>query len=408
MQLRQHEPSANPHPAWENSPNLRLRMAGRRIAADALSGFVQGQMGRGGSAGGVAISAREAELNREDDLYAQSWQDGRSAPASSDAGMSTQWNRLSPNQLGEGVVYSDSHRPAGGNYVYGEDYIADGRFINASLTASTGMNESLVSLDAHASTPSGAVSKGLLNGLGLPDPQLNSLDKIVSDAISAANMPDDGLPASSWDTLRRDSPSGIVRENGRSFYLSARDPNGIGIYQANDLGSTNMLAWGSKVSPEFRIKTIQIAQNLGTNPDYLMAAMAFETGGTFSPSIKNGSGSGATGLIQFMPSTAIGLGTTTDALSKMTAEQQLGYVEQYFSPYQGKLNSLPDVYMAILLPSAIGKPDDYVLFDQKAKPKAYTQNKGLDINGNGEITKAEATAKVQVRLTLGRSSENAK
>lgn len=41
-----------------------------------------------------------------------------------------------------------------------------------------------------------------------------------------------------------------------------------------------------------------------------MAAMAFESGETFSPSIKNAAGSGAVGLIQFMPSTAKALGTS--------------------------------------------------------------------------------------------------
>ena len=38
-----------------------------------------------------------------------------------------------------------------------------------------------------------------------------------------------------------------------------------------------------------------------------MAVMSFETGGTFDPGIRNAAGSGATGLIQFMPSTAAGL-----------------------------------------------------------------------------------------------------
>jgi hypothetical protein len=58
-----------------------------------------------------------------------------------------------------------------------------------------------------------------------------------------------------------------------------------------------------------------------------MAAMAFETGETFSPSIKN-KASGATGLIQFMRSTAKGSGTTTAALAEMTAVDQLDFVEK--------------------------------------------------------------------------------
>lgn len=40
--------------------------------------------------------------------------------------------------------------------------------------------------------------------------------------------------------------------------------------------------------------------------------------------------SGATGLIQFMPSTAKQLGTTTDKLAAMTEVDQLDYVAKYF------------------------------------------------------------------------------
>ena len=52
-----------------------------------------------------------------------------------------------------------------------------------------------------------------------------------------------------------------------------------------------------------------MAGRLGISEADLMAVMSFETGGTFNPGIRNAAGSGATGLIQFMPSTAAGLGT---------------------------------------------------------------------------------------------------
>lgn len=164
---------------------------------------------------------------------------------------------------------------------------------------------------------------------------------------------------------------------------------------------TLRLAWGKKVSPEFRQRVFKISAELGINPDYLMSCMAFESAETFSPSIKNAAGSGATGLIQFMPSTARGLGTTTAALSEMTAVQQLEYVHAYFWPYRGRLKTLGDVYMAILWPAGIGKLDTWVLWDQSKKPTTYRQNAGLDINKDGLITKAEATSKVEAKLDRG-------
>jgi LysM repeat protein len=167
------------------------------------------------------------------------------------------------------------------------------------------------------------------------------------------------------------------------------------------------IAWGKKVSPEFKRKVIEIAKGLGTEPDYLMAAMAFESGETFSPSVKNGAGSGATGLIQFMPKTAMTLGTTTADLAKMSAEQQLDYVEKYFAPYRGKLSTIDDVYMAILYPAALGKEHSHVLFDKEHKKKAYKQNAGLDADHDGKITKAEASHHVRNKLKKGMHADNA-
>ena len=83
--------------------------------------------------------------------------------------------------------------------------------------------------------------------------------------------------------------------------------------------------------------------------------MAFETGGTFDPAEKNKAGSGATGLIQFMPETAKGLGTTTDELAKMTRTEQMKYVEKFLSDKGIEGKGLSDVYMAVLFPCCCRK-----------------------------------------------------
>jgi hypothetical protein len=135
-----------------------------------------------------------------------------------------------------------------------------------------------------------------------------------------------------------------------------------------------------------------------------MAAMAFETGETFSPSIRN-SVSGATGLIQFMPSTAQSLGTTTTALAAMTDVQQLEYVERYFRGRAGQLGTVEDVYMAILWPRAVGQPNSYTLFSDPSVQ--YRQNRGLDANGDGSVTKDEAASPVRRKLNKGLLPANA-
>jgi len=149
----------------------------------------------------------------------------------------------------------------------------------------------------------------------------------------------------------------------------------------------------------FKESVSATAKRLGISEDDLYAVMAFETGGTFNPAEKNKAGSGATGLIQFMPETAKGLGTTTDELAKMSRTEQMKYVEKFLSDKGISGKGLSDVYMAVLFPAAVGKPDDFVLFGKGAiegyTGKAYEQNKGLDANNDGSVTKAEASAKVQ-------------
>ena len=165
------------------------------------------------------------------------------------------------------------------------------------------------------------------------------------------------------------------------------------------------IAWGKKLKADEKAKVIEIASDLKVSPDYLMACMAFETGETFSPACKNAAGSSGTGLIQFMRTTAIALGTTVEALAKMTVIEQLDYVYDFFKPFTGKLNTLGDVYMAILWQIAVGKPDSYVLFNKNdtKHPKRYAQNKGLDGNKDGVVSKAETVAKVLAKLEKGLS-----
>lgn len=174
----------------------------------------------------------------------------------------------------------------------------------------------------------------------------------------------------------------------------------LGQEQTQTTTGRREIAWGAKVSSVFKDRVWWICDTLGMDPDDLMSCIAWESGETFRANVKNMAGSGATGLIQFMPSTAKNLGTTTTALAKMTPEDQLNYVYKYFRPFAGKLNNLGDVYMAILWPKGVGQPDHYIVFDSGT---AYRQNAGLDINKDGDVTRAECIAKVQLKKAKGLS-----
>lgn len=167
-----------------------------------------------------------------------------------------------------------------------------------------------------------------------------------------------------------------------------------------------VLAWGKKVSTAFAFRVLQTWQDFNITPSFLMACMEFESG--LNPAAKNPNSS-ATGLIQMMRFTAAHYGTTPEALAAMTAEKQFDYVWMYFRDAikdHGPLTTLGDTYMAILNPSAIGKPMDYVMWVSGSS--AYAVNAGLDANKDHQITKAEAVARVEATLSRGLLPENAK
>lgn len=162
------------------------------------------------------------------------------------------------------------------------------------------------------------------------------------------------------------------------------------------------LIWGARVDQAFRVKTREIAGRQSIDPNWLMAVMGFETGYTFSPAARN-PGSSATGLIQFIESTAVGLGTTTAQLARMTAVRQLDYVEAYYQTYAGRIRNLGDAYLAVLWPAAVGRPDSYVMWERDTGPyqREYAANSGLDVNRDGKITRGEAVASVNTAYMRG-------
>lgn len=151
------------------------------------------------------------------------------------------------------------------------------------------------------------------------------------------------------------------------------------------------IAWSKSVAPEFVTKVKDIVSKIGGDPSHLMSCMAFETGRTFSPTIKNGAGAPYYGIIQGGAAFCKDVGITLDQWRSLTALQQLDYVYKWYLPYKGRMKDLPSWYMRILWPAAVSQPDSYVLWDSKSRPTTYIQNKGLDVNKDGQITRGEVS-----------------
>lgn len=147
---------------------------------------------------------------------------------------------------------------------------------------------------------------------------------------------------------------------------------------------------------DFLGKVSNIAAKLGINPDWLMIVFKIESSmnhKAVNPYTQ------ATGLIQFMPSTAAGLGTTTGGLMAMSNVQQLDYVYKYFAPYKGRFSSILDLYTVTFFPAALGKADSYILqTDRIAAGTIARQNGAYDLNKDNQITLGELKAAITKKI----------
>lgn len=135
----------------------------------------------------------------------------------------------------------------------------------------------------------------------------------------------------------------------------------------------------------FEDKVRFVSRKLEIPPEWLMAVMYSES--KFNAQVKNHQGSGATGLIQFMPDTAKDFDMTVDELRSMKPVDQLDYVYEYLHRVQnryGNYKSLTDLYLAILYPKALSGDYCYTLYAQPST--SYNQNAGLDENDDGRVT----------------------
>lgn len=169
----------------------------------------------------------------------------------------------------------------------------------------------------------------------------------------------------------------------------ADGPKGKEVYTRQMPGNTDVAK-----DTAFIEKARGLAEKYNVPLSHLMSVMHFETGGTFDPAQKNLGGSSGTGLIQFMRATAEEMGTSTQALAAMSRNEQLDWVDKYFKKWGLDKVENPtgaDLYMTVLHPRGIGKPDDYILW--KEGTLEYDRNRGLDVTGKGYVTKADAARK---------------
>ncbi len=156
--------------------------------------------------------------------------------------------------------------------------------------------------------------------------------------------------------------------------------------------------------PDFNTKLEKIASQLGIESSVLVAIMKHESG--MNPAAVNKLGSGATGLIQFMPDTARGLGTSVEELRTMSAVDQLDYVYKYYKRLGARPGStLGDMYMLTFLPLYAYRDENTVVGElgggllpgtrKLTKNAIYKQNPSFDHNRDGVFTIADVKRSVE-------------
>ena len=193
-------------------------------------------------------------------------------------------------------------------------------------------------------------------------------------------------------TMMYDIMSGF---NAMQMMSGAVGSNGMmqagGVGGAYDMEGTvpsgNCRPHAQGLNKEFLNEVKAMAGRLNCDYRDLLGVMNAESGLNAQAVNKNG---GATGLIQFMPATARGLGTTTEQLRNMSPIQQLKYVEKFLqnaisrAGKTGQRISAGDLYTMVFMPAKINKE-----IICQAGSKEYKYNKGLDTNKDGVITKTE-------------------
>lgn len=138
---------------------------------------------------------------------------------------------------------------------------------------------------------------------------------------------------------------------------------------------------------DFMSQLRAMSSRLGVSAENMVAIMRSES--SLNPQAVNPT-TGASGLIQFMPRTARSLGTTVEDIRRMSAIEQLPFVERFFRSVGVQPGSSAGrLYAYVFLP---GRANREVLTERGES--FYEANRGLDMDRDGRITIADLDARL--------------
>lgn len=202
--------------------------------------------------------------------------------------------------------------------------------------------------------------------------------------------PSNTFGTDAFDMLSKIKSGQVARVKEPTKVANIESPNIVGTKERNSAFK----------EPYFMDRVREVSANLGVSEKDLLGIMKHESG--LNPRAVNPM-SKAVGLIQFMPKTAIGLGTSAEEILKMSATEQMDLVEKYYKRNGVKAgDDIGDLYMLTFMPAARNKPDNFVLgnksggrvFDLSAAA-VYNQNRLFDTNGDGIFTVGDVKDRIR-------------
>ena len=159
------------------------------------------------------------------------------------------------------------------------------------------------------------------------------------------------------------------------------------------------------ISEQFHKRAMAIADKIGCKYEDLITVMNFESGIDPTSGIKNPRRR-PVGLLQFTETgirglnKTYGLNLTKEKILQMNEMEQLELVEKYFEMTKKEAPRLrnkkemdaADLYTLTLLPARAGR-DELCRADEKDN-RFYRKNKGIDVGGDGIITRADVLTKL--------------
>lgn len=169
------------------------------------------------------------------------------------------------------------------------------------------------------------------------------------------------------------------------------------------------------LSPGFFVGLKAMARRVNRNPEHLLEVMLRESDISAAAGYDDGPNK-ASGISQIVYLDKVGYEGTHAEFKRLTAEQQLPYVERWWAPYKGySLPTAANLYQLNFVPMSVerGTGSGTVVVAENGtgyngqEAKFYTINKALDRNRDGTITVADLAVALEEtkRARAGRWNE---